>query len=221
MNHSKSEVFESAGEVLVTLDCKTVILPVGRQSLNAIRSRLETMALANQRILGEMLVDGAPVDVSAPPADLHFRRVDAATITLSELPLLLLATAMNQTGRARATVESALTLVLINDSTKARELWWSIAGQLKEPVLTLSLMPEHLCQLWCGTTFLRLRRWQLEQISMIVKRVDETCDEDDNIPLSDASRTWCSHGSTASPSISACGTTPRKRARDWQKWDND
>lgn len=186
MNHAKSGVFESAGEIVVTLDCQAVIFPSGRLSLNSIRSRLETMALAKQRILGEMLVDGVPVDFSAPPANLHFQRVDAATVTLAEMPVLLLTLALNQAGRARAAVESALTQVLINDSSHAREIWWDIAGQLKEPVLTLSLMPENLCQAWCGTSFQKLRRWQLEQISIIVKRVDETCGADDNIPLSDA-----------------------------------
>jgi hypothetical protein len=115
-----------------------------------------------------------------------FRRVDAITIPLGELPLLLLTTAGQQVSRARASVETALTLVLINDHSKARELWWSVAGQLKEPVLTLSLMPEHLCQAWCGTTFGKLRRWQLEQVSLLLRRVDEACDMQDNIQLSDA-----------------------------------
>jgi hypothetical protein len=112
--------------------------------------------------------------------------VDAVTAPLSELPVLLLTTARQQVDRAHASVEMALTLVLINHPDTAHELWWNIAAKLKEPVLTLSLMPEHLCQQWCGTTFHKLRRWQLEQIALIVKRVDEACDSRDNIRLSDA-----------------------------------
>ena len=186
MNYTNSEFVESAGEVRVTLDCEKVVLPSGRRSLNSIRSYLETMALANQRMLGEFLVDGCPIDLSLPLDNLSFRCVDAVTVPLCELPLVLLTTAGHQVSRARESVEAALTLVLINNPATARELWWKVASQLKEPVLTLSLMPENLCELRCGTTFQKLRRWQLEQIAMIVRKVDAACDSQDNIKLSDA-----------------------------------
>jgi hypothetical protein len=186
MNYTNYEFAESAGEILVTLDCETVSVPAGRNSLGSIRSYLETVALASQRVLAEFAVDGCAVDLSMPLDKLSFRRVDAVTVPLSELPLLLLTTAAQQVNRARASVEAALTLVLINNPATAREMWWNIACQLKEPVLTLSLMPENLCQLWCGTTFHKLRRWQLEQIAIIMQRVDKACDSQDNIQLSDA-----------------------------------
>ena len=112
--------------------------------------------------------------------------MDAETLPLNELPLLLLTVAGQQVDHVRESVESALTLVLINNPATARELWWKIAGQLKEPVLTFSLMPENLCQLNCGTSFQKLRRWQLEQIAVIVRKVDAACDSQDNILLSDA-----------------------------------
>jgi hypothetical protein len=60
---------------------------------------------------------------------------------------------------------------------------------MNDTKLTLSLLPENLCQLYCGTTFHQLRRWQLEQVSIIVRRVDEACDSQDNIRLSDALET--------------------------------
>jgi hypothetical protein len=186
MNHKKSEFVEAAGDVLVTLDCEVVALPNGRSSLGSIRSYLESVALANQRVLAEFSVDGCVVDLSMPLAKIPFNRVDAVTVPLTDLPLLLLTTAAHQVNRARASVDAALTLVLINHPKTARELWWNIASQLKEPVLTLSLMPENLCQLWCGTTFHKLRRWQLEQVAMIVRKVDEACEAEDNIRLSDA-----------------------------------
>jgi hypothetical protein len=186
MNHTNFEFVESAGEILVTLDSEEVLLPTGRSSLGSIRSYLESRALASQRVLAEFAVDGCTVDLSMPLGKISFRRVDAVTVPLSELPLLLLATAAQQANRAHATVEAALTLVLINNPATARELWWNIASQLKEPVLTLSLMPENLCQTWCGTTFHKLRRWQLEQIAIIVGKVDEACESQDNIKLSDA-----------------------------------
>jgi hypothetical protein len=186
MNYSNSGCAEAAGEILVTLDCDAVSLPVGRNSLNAIRSYLETLALASQRVLAEFAVDGCLLDLSLPLDRRTFCRIDAVTLPLNELPLLLLANAGQQVDRARASVETALTLVLINNPATARELWWSLAGQLKEPVLTLSLMPEELCRQCCGTTFHKLRRWQLEQIAVIVRRVDAACDSRDSIQISDA-----------------------------------
>jgi hypothetical protein len=186
MNDAESTFMELAEHIVVTLDSETVALPAGRRTLKSIRSYLESVALGNQRILGEFVVDGCAVDLSLPLDGGAFRRVDAATVSLHELPLVRLATAGRQAHRARASVEAALTLVLINNAATARELWWHLASQLTEPVLTLSLMPEDLCQLRCGTTFHQLRRWQLEQISAIVRRVDETCDSQDNIRLSDA-----------------------------------
>lgn len=186
MNYTNIEFVESTGRVQVTLDDELMVLPSGRRSLNSIRSYLESIALANQRVLGEFFVDGCAVDLSMPVSDFSFRRIDATTVPLDDLPVLLLATAAQQASRARASVDTALTLVLINNPEKAREMWWNLASHLKEPVLTLSLMPESLCQLWCGTNFQKLRRWQLEQISTIVRRVDEACDSQDNIRLSDA-----------------------------------
>ena len=190
MNYLNSKIADSAGEIVVTLDCENVVLPAGRRSLNSIRSYLEALALAKQRVLGEFMVDGCAMELSLsldhlPPNHPPCRRVDASSIALSEQPLLLLATAEQQTSRARAAVEAALTLVLINDPFTARELWWNVASQLKEPVLTLSLMPEDLCELSCGTSFQKMRRWQLEQISLIVRRVDAACDSQDNLLLSD------------------------------------
>lgn len=190
MKHTNFEIEESAAGILVTLDCETVTLPAGRNSLGSIRSYLETVALARQRVLAEFAVDGCAVDLSLPLGQLPFRRVEAVTVPLSELPIVLLATAAQQVNRARASVEAALTLVLINNPATAREMWYHIACQLKEPILTLSLMPEHLCQLWCRTTFHKLRRWQLEQIAIIVRRVDSACDSQDNIQLSDALEKW-------------------------------
>jgi hypothetical protein len=186
MNHLNNECVEWGGQVQVTLDRETMLPPAGRVTLNAIRSYLETIALANQRVLAEFLVDGCLVDLSHPLTNLTFRRVDAHTAPLTDQPLVLLSTALQQAARARASVEAALTLVLINSPGTARELWWGIAGRLKEPVLTLSLMPDHLCQTWCGTSFDKLRRWQLEQIAVIIRRVDEACDSGDNIQISDA-----------------------------------
>lgn len=187
MNYANTGFAGTSGTILVTLDSEAVVLPGERNSLNAIRSYLESLALAGQRVLAVFAVDGCPLNLSLPLIDHRtFCRIDAETIPLAELPQLLLTTAGQQVDRARESVEAALTLVLINNRSTARELWWKIACQLKEPVLTLSLMPENFCQLCGGTSFHKLRRWQLEQIAAIVRKVDGACDSKDNIQLSDA-----------------------------------
>lgn len=187
MNYMNSGCAESSQTILVTLDGGTVVLPAGRDTLVAIRSYLETLALAGQRVLAVFAVDGCPVNPALPLVhNGGFCRVDAETIPLERLPLLLLTTAEQQVEHVRESIEAALTLVLINNHSIARELWWSLASQLKEPVLTLSLMPENLCRLSCGASFRQLRRWQLEQIGVILRKVDAACDSKDTIMLSDA-----------------------------------
>ena len=187
MNYANTGLVGTAGTVLVTLDSEPVALPAGRHSLDSIRAYLETLALARQRMLAVFAVDGSPVNLALPLVDNGgFCRIDAETLPLDELPLLLLTIAGQQVNRAREAVEASLTLVLINNPATARELWWKIACQLKEPVLTLSLMPENLCRLCCGTSFHKLRRWQLEQIAIIVRKVDVACESQNNIQLSDA-----------------------------------
>jgi len=179
---------ETCDGVEITLDGLPVGLPAGCRSLNAIRCRLETLALERQRILCSLNVDGQPVNLALPL--LHqkvFWRVEAGTVALEETALLLLKKAYQQTDYARACVETALTLVLINDGQVAREVWWNLASALKEPVITLSLMPENICQPSDNRTSLtRLRKWQLEQIAVIIRDVDEVCHSEDTIPLSNA-----------------------------------
>jgi hypothetical protein len=186
-NHS-FDARETRDEVEITLDGLPVGLPSGCRSLNAIRCRLETLALERQRILCSLNVDGQPVNLDLPLLDQSvFCRVEAATVALEETALLLLKKAYQQTDFARECVETALTLVLINDGQVAREVWWNLASALKEPVLTLSLLPETICQPSDSRTSLaRLRKWQLEQIAAIIRDVDEACHAEDTIPLSNA-----------------------------------
>jgi hypothetical protein len=186
-NHS-FDASETGDEVEITLDGLPVGLPSGYRSLNAIRCRLETLALEKQRILCFLNVDGQPVNLDLPLLDQRvFSRVEAGTVALEETPVLLLKKALQETAHARACVETALTLVLINDGQVAREVWWNLASALKEPVLTLSLLPENICRPSDHRTSLaQLRKWQLEQIAAIIRDVDEACHFEDTIPLSNA-----------------------------------
>jgi hypothetical protein len=179
--------YGAGDKVQVTLDGETVKIPFAHGSLNSIRSLLETLALEKQKILFTLRVDGVPASLSQPSADQpEFSRVDAESIPLGELPLLLLTSAQQQADRLRADLENALTLVLINDQPAAREIWWGIARQLKEPILTLSLMPDSVCKLCSTVSFERLRKWQLQQIAVIVREVNAVCEAGDNIKISDA-----------------------------------
>jgi hypothetical protein len=69
----------------------------------------------------------------------------------------------------------------------AREVWWNLALALKEPVITLSLLPENACEPFDNRASLtQLRKWQLEQIAAIIRDVGEACHAADTIPLSNA-----------------------------------
>jgi len=179
---------ETGDEIEVTLDGCPVALPSARRSLGAIRCHLETLALERQRILYFLSIDGQPVDLSLPlPGQEAFSRVEAGTVALEETSLLLLKKAYQQTDHARECVETALTLVLINNGRVAHEVWWNLAAVLKEPVLTLSLMPDTVCGAPEGDPSLtQLRKWQLEQIAVIIRDVNEACHAEDTIPLSNA-----------------------------------
>ena len=179
---------ETRAAVEVMLDGLPVDLPSEHRSLNALRCHLETLALEKQRILCSLSVDGEMVNLALPlPNQGTFFRVEAATVTLEEMPLLLLRKAFQQTIYARECVETALTLVLINSGDVAREVWWDLAKKLKEPVLTLSLLPDDICgSASAGASLTQLRKWQLEQVATIIRDVGATCCSEDTIPLSDA-----------------------------------
>jgi hypothetical protein len=181
-------VSEAHDRIEITLDGLPVQPPLEYRSLPAIRCYLETLALEKQRILCALSVDDEPMNLGLPLVmGKHFCRVAAETIPLEERSLLLLKTALQQADQARVCVETAVTLVLINDARVARELWWNLAKQLKEPVLTLSLLPDNACgPTNGGASLIQLRKWQLEQIATVIKDVDAVCHAEDTIPLSDA-----------------------------------
>ncbi len=180
--------FENRDEIEVVLDGLPVGLPSGHRSLGAIRCHLEALALEKQRILYSLSVDGQPANLALPVSGQgSFSRVEAGTVALEETVLLVLKKAFLQTDYARECVETALTLVLINNGRVAHEVWWNLALVLKEPVLTLSLLPDNICGATDGyTSSTRLRKWQLEQIASIIRDVDEACHAKDTIPLSNA-----------------------------------
>jgi len=188
MGNYSHDASELCREVEITLDGLPVELPAGHRSLSAIRCYLETLALERQRVLCSLSVDGELVNLALPLIRVGtFCRVEAGTAALKETSVLILKTALQQADLARHYAETAITLVLINDGHVARELWWNLARQLKEPVLTLSLLPDNACgPRNGGASLFQLRKWQLEQVAAIIRDVDEACHSEDTIPLSNA-----------------------------------
>jgi hypothetical protein len=112
-------------------------------------------------------------------------RINAETIDLDDAPLRLIRTARQQANHARAQLEKAITLVLINDGQFAREFWWDLARDLKEPLITLSLVPERAfgCA-GAGASARQLRKWQLQHLAAIIREVDQACWTEDTKILS-------------------------------------
>ncbi len=175
------------GVVEVKLDGFAVDVPAQRRSFAAIRSHLESHALKHQRILCALNVDGEPVNLLEPRRSAKpFARIEGETMSLDQVPAQLISAALEQTANVRAKVQSAVELVLINDAHRARELWWNLALTLKEPLLTLSLLPENFFSPAKGSAPLcQLRAWQLEQLGNVIQQVDESCDAEDPAVLSD------------------------------------
>jgi len=172
----ESPIRPTPRKVEVLLDGRAVVLPRGRSSLNAIRTFLEALALQQERVLCAFLVDGQ----SATPDQLRekapFSRIEGVSVGLKDMPLRMLSSAFKETVQARTATEAAVTLVLINEASVARELWWDLASTLKEPLLTLSLLPENLYQAPTGcASLLQMRKWQLQQLATIIQEVDDAC----------------------------------------------
>ena len=175
----RSDSFDSLSthaEVEVTMDGLPVDVPSNRNSLSAIRAFLESAALQEQRALHSFLVNGRPMNLSQPVAELNFICIEAETISLNQLPLQLISAALQQTESACSQVQSAIAHVLINDSGHARQIWWQLVANLKVPLLTLSLLPESIYTPADGSASVTtLRQWQLQQLGAVIKDVDEVC----------------------------------------------
>lgn len=178
----------SSGEIEVKLDGVPVVIPPERCSFTGIRSYLESLALRRQRILCSLCVDGEPVNLTQPPGcSKEFAQVEAETMDLNEVPFQLLKAALQQTAAVRARLQAAVELVLINDGHRARELWWGLSTALKEPLLTLSLLPDNICGPDNGrASLMQLRKWQLEQLGGVIKEVDEACYTENTAVLAEA-----------------------------------
>jgi hypothetical protein len=186
MRVHKEELPGMGGEIEIFLDGLPVEIPLANHSLNGIHSHLETVSLEQQRVLCALSIDGVPVNLSLPlNTQETFSRIEAESIALEEGEIRLLKQAQQEANHARDCADTALTLVLINDISVARELWWNLARQIKKPILTLSLLPDEAGgSVTAGASSKKVRKWQIEQITMIIREVDLACATGDTIFLS-------------------------------------
>ncbi len=172
----------------VKLDGQAVEIPSERRSFSGVCAYLEAMALRQQRILCSLVVDGESINLTQPPAFVKsFTNIEAETMGLTEVSVQLIKAALQQTLFVREQVQSAVELVLINEGSRARELWWNLSLALKEPLLTLSLLPEGICGPNHGqASLMQLRKWQLQQLGVVIQDVNNACEWDNPAVLSDA-----------------------------------
>jgi len=177
--------------VEVKLDGLPLEIPAERQTLGGICSYLESVALHQQRILCSLAVDGTPINLTQPPADTTpFASIEAETMGLSDVPSQLIKAALLQTISLRDRVQTAVGVVIINDRQHALELWWGLSLALKEPLLTLSLLPDAIYSSGEGQAPLtQLRKWQLEQLGAVIQDVNCASEWDNTAALSDVLET--------------------------------
>jgi hypothetical protein len=129
----------------VTIDDQPVDLPDWlSDTLPAIQTYLECMAMKKERVLWALEVDGVRVDL-ADTAEQQlgsFRRIQAQTIGFAELRGHLL-----KAGRSKLTelldhIEEGCLLVLINDWKVAWRLWRDWEPQVREPLFSLRALQE-------------------------------------------------------------------------------
>lgn len=172
----------------VYFDGKPISIPAEYRALGAVRSYLERLALAQGRVLSQCVVDGRPANSSAFDwANCSFRFLEAKTSSPVDLASEILRTTRKQTAEVRRLVETAVTLVLINDAPLSRRLWCELVCKLKEPLLTLALLPDSNYRRPDGCVSLpQMRRWQIEQYGCIIQQVNEASAFEDLSRLSNA-----------------------------------
>lgn len=168
--------------VQVLLDGAPIDSPANCRSLGGLRAHLEAVALKQHRILYSFSVDGSPGDVQQRRADRDFSKVEAETVRLDEMPLYLVSMAIQQASRAHAQALTASDVLVTKDCCVAREFWWDLSAILRQPLLTLSLIPDSKFGQSAGASQATLRKWQFEQLGTIISDLNEACwSEDINV----------------------------------------
>ena len=132
--------------IQVILDGRELRIPDHiRDSLPAIRSYLELLAIQQERVLWDLSVDGTPVHSQADFRTLtDFQRIQAQTVTFTELTRQLIDTAQAQVRALQNRVEAAAMQVLINDWPAVEKLWQQWAPEFLSPILIIKSLRD-LC----------------------------------------------------------------------------
>lgn len=128
----------------VSLDGEPVVMPPARlMSWAEIVDCLKQRALARERVLSVLLVDGVvrtgdeEILSGRPP-----KSVMAVSVTFQELGGETIRIAREQVRRLAKQLEAAQLLILINDWRVAEQLWWELLPDFKAPLLELNFLWE-------------------------------------------------------------------------------
>lgn len=128
----------------VTMDGQPVDLPdwLG-ESLDAIKTYLECIAMKEERVLWTLQVDGIKLDLAEPDLLIDaFNSVRANTISYDELAERLVTAGRTKVHELLTELEPAVLNVLINDTAFAERLWYDWEPQLREPLFSLRALSE-------------------------------------------------------------------------------
>lgn len=175
--------------VQVTLDGQAVDLSLKQgKSLHAIRTRLETMALKRNRVLFSLTVNGVPVSLGESMSPFKtFHKVAARTISFSQLSFQLIGVAADQVNTLHERVERMALQVMINEWSKAEEMWWDLMPDLKDPLLTLSFVPQAIEMLPHGQDIsARAVKRFTDDLVLILEDIDAILERQELLEFSDA-----------------------------------
>ncbi|MDX1951819.1 MAG: hypothetical protein SFY81_06520 [Verrucomicrobiota bacterium] len=174
-------------QVQVTLDGAPVALDaLHSHSLSGIRCHLEQLALERQRVLFSLAVNDIPVSLGKQPISVeHFNKVAGRTIGFNQLALQLVSVAEEQAGKLKGRIEEVSLQVLINDWPSARELWWKLLPDLKDPLLTLSFLPGAIERLPNGHEIgPKAIQGYIAKLVEIVEEIEQSLPSEDPVELS-------------------------------------
>jgi hypothetical protein len=173
----------------ITLDGQPVALSVKQgRSLQAIRAHLEQVALKRQRVLFSLTINGTPVSLGEPLSPFKtFHKIAARTIGFDQLGFQLVAVAADQVNALHERVERLSLQVMINEWPKAEALWWELMPELKDPLLTLSFIPQNVEVLPNGEEISpkALKRFTNDLVK-ILEDIEEILTRKELLELSDA-----------------------------------
>ncbi len=126
----------------VWLDGQPVALPARTDgTLPAIFTELETLAASRQRVLSGVWVDGTPAEfVLGLKGGNPFQRVEAESISLTELSRRLAEETRAQVRELRWAVERAVLTVLINEPLQNRRVWLQWRSAIREPLARIGML---------------------------------------------------------------------------------